>query len=62
MAVVANAGFVQQLLAFEDSLKLAQQGERTTDEYKEQVLRKIGITLLGLRTSTICGLDLASKA
>ncbi|CAE7708431.1 Dusp5 [Symbiodinium sp. CCMP2592] len=38
-----NAGFVQQLLAFEDSLKLAQQGERTTDEYKEQVLRKIGI-------------------
>ena len=38
-----NAGFVRQLLAFEDSLKLARQGERTTDEYKEQVLRKIGI-------------------
>ena len=38
-----NSGFALQLLTFEDGLKLAQGCERTTKEYKDEVLRKIGI-------------------
>ena len=38
-----NSGFVLQLLSFEDSLRQPQGHGRTSQEYKEQVLRKIGI-------------------